>query len=511
MTYLDSLSILYIHKSCQAFLNLRKRPGTSEACKALWEQFKMAALDEQDVPVLFMLAEEKIQTNVKFGSDINDLLEIAGNVFKVSTSSLTLQSYDNEWEEWVNLSSSFTATTRIKLKVVCKFQLSNKSSLSTDSKNCGFKQVTLKASADTGILMLNKDEIAREVQPYEMYLCPNPHTERLQFYNNVTPVLYNESFKDFSLMERFQNYLITERRFRFETESKINSITEKVADITTNSTNQSNGTAYNIQRLQKVPLDVSSNDVSRGERALSALQSMTNTCEDLSNALSEKKKTCYLPSMDLMPGGKSTLEYIQSKLDAVNQLKSTLFSLLDKVNGVVHELHRRYSRQTSAKADVQRQKRRKKEQRRKNNNKKIKVRGRQVNEVCELLTGKKMTIDVTQKATEAVINAGNLNREALNNKLRKRFHLEPLKDIMKQGYVSECALPEVEEAIKKLEAPVKAAKPLKSAKGKQMTLSGFLSAANTQSAETGESDSESSTNDSDCDSDSDQENDHDDH
>ena len=314
----------------------------------------MAAQDGKQVSVLFMFGEEKTQTCVDFGSNINDLLEAFGKVFEVSTSDLTLQSYHNEWEEWVNLPQSFTASTRIKIKVVSKVPA--KPSTNSNSKNCGFKQVTLKASANTGILELNKEKIVNESKPYEIYLYPNPHTTRPLFYNDVTPILYDESFKDFSSTERFQNYLITERRWRFDIESKTNSLTAKVTDMTTNSTNQSNGTAYNIQR-QKVPLDVSSEDVSRGGRALSALEAMKNTCEDLSNSLLQKKKTCYqLPNMDLLPGGKSTLQYIQVKLDTLEQLKGTLFRMLDNVNSVLLDLHRRYSRRTSAKAEELRKK-----------------------------------------------------------------------------------------------------------------------------------------------------------
>jgi len=122
--------------------------------------FKMAAQDGKQVSVLFMFGEEKIQTCVDFGSNINDLLEAFGKVFEVSTSDLTLQSYDNEWEEWVNLPQSFTASTRIKIKVVSKVPA--KPSINSNSKNCGFKQVTLKASANTGILELNKETIVNE-------------------------------------------------------------------------------------------------------------------------------------------------------------------------------------------------------------------------------------------------------------------------------------------------------------------------------------------------------------
>ena len=44
------------------------------------------------------------------------------------------------------------------------------------------------------------------------------------------------------------------------------------------------------------------------------------------------------------------------------------------------------------------------------------------------------------------------NREALHTKLRKRFHLEPLKQIIEQGYISDCVITEIRQAIERLEA-----------------------------------------------------------
>ena len=43
-------------------------------------------------------------------------------------------------------------------------------------------------------------------------------------------------------------------------------------------------------------------------------------------------------------------------------------------------------------------------------------------------------------------------REALHTKLRKRFHLEPLKQLMEQGYISDCVIIEIRQAIERLEA-----------------------------------------------------------
>ena len=95
--------------------------------------------------------------------------------------------------------------------------------------------------------------------------------------------------------------------------------------------------------------------------------------------------------------------------------------------------------------------RRKKEQKRKNKTNKRKVLSRQAKEVCKLLTGS-AEIDITQKASIPVIDINNLNREALHTKLRKRFHPEPLKQLIEQGYISDCVIIEVRQAIERLEA-----------------------------------------------------------
>ena len=44
------------------------------------------------------------------------------------------------------------------------------------------------------------------------------------------------------------------------------------------------------------------------------------------------------------------------------------------------------------------------------------------------------------------------NTEALHTKLRERFHLEPLKQLIEQGYISDCVIIEIRQAIERLEA-----------------------------------------------------------
>ena len=70
---------------------------------------------------------------------------------------------------------------------------------------------------------------------------------------------------------------------------------------------------------------------------------MINSSQDITNILSEKRKNCYLPSLDLVPGGKSTVRYVEVKLQAVEEIKGTLFHMLDNVNTVLLALLRRYN------------------------------------------------------------------------------------------------------------------------------------------------------------------------
>ena len=70
-------------------------------------------------------------------------------------------------------------------------------------------------------------------------------------------VITNNIFFTFSSKERFQHYLIAERRWRFEIESDINSLASKVDEIKSNPANSDSGLrttfkGYNL--FHKMPI-----------------------------------------------------------------------------------------------------------------------------------------------------------------------------------------------------------------------------------------------------------------
>ena len=52
---------------------------------------------------------------------------------------------------------------------------------------------------------------------------------------------------------------------------------------------------------------------------------------------------------DLVPGGKSTVRYVELKLQTLEEIKGTLFHMLDNVNTVLLALRRRYNQILSLK------------------------------------------------------------------------------------------------------------------------------------------------------------------
>ena len=302
ITYLKTLSMVVFCNNRQACLNKLQKQWLLLVLHCFMgrfqsglQSFKMAALEEElPVSVLFMFGEEKIKANINFGASRSDLIE----AFQISTTNdLILQHYDNEWEEWINLPDEFTASTKIKLKVISKPSVPVQLNFNLETKSHSSKQATLKASSGSWMLVVDKTNQIKEVQPFESYLIPNPLSARLQYYNDVVPVLYTECFTDFSSKERFQYYLIAERRWRFGIESDINSLASKVDEIKSNSANSHSGNSYDIQRLQSIPHDANSEDVFRCERAIGALEKTMNSSQDITNRLSEKRKIFIFPPL----------------------------------------------------------------------------------------------------------------------------------------------------------------------------------------------------------------------
>lgn len=453
---------------------------------------------EETIAVLFMLGEQKLPSKFHFGANRTELLELCSKLFNFDCRNVVLQSYDNEWQEWINLPEDFVLTRRLKLKVIASSSDCDEGIPQHIAQVDGWKQSTL---TSTGSFI----EVGKTIPSkpaYHSFLIPNPHSERLQFYNNLTPSLYLESYPEFSSKERFTNFLITERKWRYDTEQQVKSFMSMLDNI---QSNDKSGFSHNFQRLQRIPADANSEDVLRCRNVISSLENLRDKCQKLLDNLIEKKKSCYKPSMDLLPGGKIRLKYIESKSVDLNQFMQKLYSMLANFNTVEKALCVRFSQKSCEKADKTRKKRRLKEQRRKNTKKKSKVLHRQTKEVCSImLCDPPEELDLTKEVSEPVpvFTKEKLN-EINHSNLKPRFHLVPLQMLLEKGYVAQCAIPEVQNAITYMEQKLLSTKTITKTSMSEQTikLTDFFKGATDEVTE-----NDNTTSDIDSDTDSDSEN-----
>ncbi|CAH3103537.1 unnamed protein product, partial [Pocillopora meandrina] len=77
----------------------------------------------------------------------------------------------------------------------------------------------------SGQLQVLRNDSAPEKKPWEKYLLPNPHTERLKFYNSVVPQIYESSFV--SKQAGFKQYLLEQQQMRWQLNTKIKALSDK--------------------------------------------------------------------------------------------------------------------------------------------------------------------------------------------------------------------------------------------------------------------------------------------
>ena len=75
-------------------------------------------------------------------------------------------------------------------------------------------QATLQTSL-YGDFSVDKNNVIPDKPLVEKYLFPNPHTERLKYNNKATEEIF-EDHDDFPTPSEFKNYLLVERKWRYE-------------------------------------------------------------------------------------------------------------------------------------------------------------------------------------------------------------------------------------------------------------------------------------------------------
>ena len=183
--------------------------------------------------------------------------------------------------------------------------------------------------------------------------------------------------------------------------------------------------------------------------------------KSLRKKIQDSKKSCFSSTMDVLPGGKKKLQYIEEKIDLADETIQQLKVLSG--NEEYCSLCKRFSQQSAQKSDKKREKRRQKEQRLRN------VRRRERNpwkrtlgNLLSLILKSTSSYSGTYHILDGgdflkpIVTKSNLNIENLNSKnIKPRLHLEPLRELLGKGYVDNDVIEDLQSLVHKLEKKTK--------------------------------------------------------
>lgn len=233
-----------------------------------------------------MFEEQNIATKLPEGTAFPLLRERFSQLFGHECAAL--QIYDKDWSEWVNIPENFTLTVdRVKLKGVVLHANDLASRIPrSNTASSNKQQATLKSS--NNYLDVNTGSILTTNPPYFPLLFSNAHSPRLIYYNELTPILYNETSKEFVSAERCRQYVITQRRWRYDTDNLISGFTSFTENM--KSDINPSGLKQNVCRYQSLPRDLNSGDINRCANTISTLEGKISEGEKIKDQLQREKK-----------------------------------------------------------------------------------------------------------------------------------------------------------------------------------------------------------------------------
>ena len=119
----------------------------------------------------------------------------------------------------------------------------------------------------------------------KIYLLPNPHSNRLKFYNSIVPQIYESAFRQ--KKAGFKTYLLQQQQIRWALNNEIEDLSKKVNNLI-------KGEKYGVcQNIKTFPTGVercTSSDVAKSEFYLNNINSALNTAYDIRASIAIKWK-----------------------------------------------------------------------------------------------------------------------------------------------------------------------------------------------------------------------------
>ena len=274
--------------------------------------------------------------------------------------------------------------------------------------------------------VLRNESAAPEKEPWEKYLLPNPHTDRLKFYNSIVQQIYESSFV--SKQAGFKQYLLEQQQMCWQLNIKIKALSDKETNLLRN---EKWGVCQNINKfISGVDGCKGSDDVAKCESCLTTVNDAFNSAADLLSFIDNKRKNLFTEEHNLKPFASDELKYFQEAQERVK----AIYEELQKASNTLTTTFMSLKRKFPSRMGNNRQSRRKKENKRKVKKTKEKRLHQRAYMLLEKLTSKEVTDEIfdSLENNRNFTSVSSINAE-FTGKFVRRLHLDPLLWLMEKG------------------------------------------------------------------------------
>ena len=200
--------------------------------------------------------------------------------------------------------------------------------------------------------------------PWTKFLKPNPKTEKMQYFNEVTQQIYESAY--ISKQAQFSTYLNGQRLFRWETKQKIDRIEGIINSYVEGVIPKEN---ILLHKYLKLPDDGNLKDLSLAGRAHNHICRTKLAIDELLLKLQNRKQELYNAHLELKMWARNENDVVTEFISKATTMRVTVEKMEDDVGQTAKLLAKRFDRRSADDFERKRKQKRQKEQRSKNKRK----------------------------------------------------------------------------------------------------------------------------------------------
>lgn len=263
----------------------------------------------------------------------------------------------------------------------------------------------------------------KDPDPWAHLQVPNPHSPRLQFYNEIVAPLYTFVY---GKVPDFKEYLESPQSFRWEVVQELKDL-QKVSESLQH---HAWGVGHNVGRYKEFPNDPKPADVRRAEQRLNTIESFSESMNNIKKKLQQRRGNLFKSDHACYSWAGNELSFIIDHLKTVQGLCDNILKLGNAVKNTNLILNKRIQMMDVDTGKRIRKQRQKKEQINSLRRRKEKVAVKQAKKILTACCPDKVVSDFVPKP-KIKLKVSELNLSSL--RLTPKLHLRGVQYLLNIG------------------------------------------------------------------------------